>query len=123
MELIWYPKCSTCQKAKKHLERKKFSFSLRHIVEQTPTQEEIKQWIEMYNQGIKPFFNTSGQVYRQLGLKDKMKTMTIDEASQLLSSNGMLIKRPLLIYEDNIVIGYKEEIYENETPLSSRQVK
>ena len=114
MELIWYPKCSTCQKAKKHLERKKFSFSLRHIAEQTPTKEEIKQWIEMYNQGIKPFFNTSGQVYRQLGLKDKMKTMTIDEASQLLSSNGMLIKRPLLIYEDNIVIGYKEEIYEND---------
>lgn len=113
MELIWYPKCLTCQKAKKHLERKELTFSLRHIVEQTPTKEEIKKWIEMYDQGIKPFFNTSGQVYRQLGLKDKMKTMTIDEAVELLSSSGMLIKRPLLIDNDKIIIGYKEEIYEN----------
>lgn len=112
MELIWYPKCSTCQKAYKHLKEKNIEVTLRHIVEQTPAQQELKQWIEIYNQGIKPFFNTSGMVYRELGLKDKIKDMTIEEASEILSSNGMLIKRPLLILDNQIIIGYKKEIYD-----------
>jgi arsenate reductase len=112
MELIWYPRCSTCIKAKKHLEEKGYTPSLRHIVEETPTKEELKQWIKMYNQGIKPFFNTSGIVYREMKLKDKMNEMDIDEACELLSSQGMLIKRPLLILDHQIIIGYKKDIYE-----------
>ncbi|MCI9093702.1 MAG: arsenate reductase family protein [Coprobacillus sp.] len=112
MEFIWYPRCSTCIKANKHLLEKHLTFTTRHIVEQTPSLEELKNWIQIYNQGIKPFFNTSGQVYRQLGLKDKINDMSIDEAVKLLASNGMLIKRPLLILDDHIIIGYKKEIYE-----------
>lgn len=112
MELIWYPKCSTCIKAYKHLKEKKLNFTTRHIVEETPSQDELKAWIKMYNQGIKPFFNTSGQVYRQLGLKEKIKDMSVDEAVELLASNGMLIKRPLLILDHEIIIGYKKEVYE-----------
>lgn len=111
MELIWYPKCSTCQKAYHHLKEKNLSFTTRHIVEEVPTKEEIHKWIEIYQQGIKPFFNTSGQVYRQLGLKEKINDMTIDEACELLSSHGMLIKRPLLVLEDQIIIGYNKEAY------------
>jgi len=113
MEFIWYPKCSTCQKAYKHLKEKNIDVTLRHIVEETPTQEELKQWIELYNQGIKPFFNTSGIIYRELGIKDKIKDMSIDEAVELLSSNGMLIKRPLLISDNQVIIGYKKDIYES----------
>lgn len=112
MEFIWYPKCSTCIKANKHLKEKGLSFTIRHIVEETPSQDELKTWIDMYGQGIKPFFNTSGQVYRQLGLKDKIKDMSINEAIELLASNGMLIKRPILILDDQVIIGYKKEIYE-----------
>ena len=112
MELIWYPKCSTCQKAYKHLMNKGLTIETRHIVESTPSQDELKKWIEMYNQGIKPFFNTSGQVYRHMGLNDQVKDMSIDEAVQLLASNGMLIKRPLLILDNQIIIGYKKEIYD-----------
>lgn len=112
MEFIWYPKCSTCMKAKKHLLDKGFTLKIRHIVDEVPTQDELKRWIQMYDQGIKPFFNTSGQAYRQLGLKDKISEMSINEAAKLLSSNGMLIKRPLLILENEIIIGYKKEIYE-----------
>lgn len=112
MELIWYPKCSTCMKANKHLKEKELTFTTRHIVEETPSKEELKKWIEIYGQGIKPFFNTSGQVYRQLGLKDRIKDMSVDEAVTLLASNGMLIKRPLLILDDKVIIGYKKEIYE-----------
>ena len=113
MELIYYPKCSTCQKALKHLESKNIEFSKRHIVEQTPTQDELMKWIKQYNQGIKPFFNTSGLVYRELSLKDKINDMSIEEAAKLLSTNGMLIKRPLLILENQIIIGYKKEAYDN----------
>ena len=108
MELIWYPKCSTCQKAYKHLLEKNIDVTTRHIVEDTPSKEEIKHYITLYNQGIKPFFNISGMVYRQMNLKDKIDSLSIDEAAALLSSNGMLIKRPLLINQDKIMIGYKK---------------
>ena len=79
MELIYYPKCSTCMKALKHLESKNLSFKKRHIVEQTPTAQEFQQWIEQYGQGIKPFFNTSGQVYRAMNLKDKINDLGISQ--------------------------------------------
>lgn len=112
MLFIYYPKCGTCQKALKHLKQKKLSLELRHIVENTPSKQELIQWIEDYHQGIKPFFNTSGKLYRELNIKERIKTMTIDEAAELLSQNGMLIKRPLLINDHQIIIGYKKEIYE-----------
>lgn len=112
MEFIGYPKCSTCQKALKHLKEKGFHINMRHIVEDVPSYDELKSWIETYNQGIKPFFNTSGMVYRELGLKDKIKDMSVEEACQLLSSQGMLIKRPLLIMDDQIIIGYKKDLYD-----------
>lgn len=112
MEFIYYPKCSTCQKALKHLQSKELSLTTRHIVEQTPTKEELLKWIQDYGQGIKPFFNTSGLVYRELKIKDQIQDMSVKQAAKLLSDNGMLIKRPLLICEDKIIIGYKKEIYE-----------
>lgn len=112
MLFIYYPKCSTCLKALKHLKQKEISLELRDIVNQTPSKEDLKQWIEMYGKGIKPFLNTSGRIYRELGLKDKINDMTIDEVCELLSSQGMLIKRPLLINDHQIIIGYKEEVYE-----------
>lgn len=111
MQFIYYPKCSTCIKAMKHIRNKYSDIVLRDIVNETPSKDELIEWINIYNQGIKPFFNTSGLVYRELNIKDKIHTMSIEEAADLLSSNGMLIKRPLLIDENMIVIGYKEEVY------------
>lgn len=112
IQFIYYPKCSTCIKAMKHLKEKELTFHLRDIVLETPTKEELKQWIETKNEGFKPFFNTAGQVYKTLGLKDKINDLSLDEAVDLLSSHGMLIKRPLLILENQIIIGYKKEVYE-----------
>jgi transcriptional regulator, Spx/MgsR family len=113
MQLIYYPKCSTCQKAIKHLKNKGKNVELRNIVEQTPTQKEMLTFIQTYNKGIKPFFNTSGKMYRELSLKDKVSAMSEEEAALLLSQNGMLIKRPILLIEDQIIIGYNKEVYEN----------
>ena len=112
MLFYWYPKCSTCIKAYKHLKELNVEFDVRHIVEQTPSKEELKRYIELYNQGIKPFFNTSGKVYKDMNLKDKVGNMSVDEAALLLSSNGMLIKRPLLVDENKIIVGYKKESYD-----------
>ena len=112
MEFINYPKCSTCLKALKQLQAKEYQIVKRDIVKETPTKQELYKWILDYGQGIKPFFNTSGMVYRELALKDRLPDMSIEEAVELLSSNGMLIKRPLLIMENQIIIGYKKEIYE-----------
>ncbi len=109
MQLIYYPKCNTCQKALRQLKRQGFDVELRDIVLDTPTQDELKEWMKQY--GIKPFFNTSGKLYREMKLKDKINNLTIDEAAKLLASNGMLIKRPLLIMNDQIIIGYQKEIY------------
>lgn len=111
-QLIYYPRCSTCIKALKHLERLGYSFEKRDIVNETPTKDELLMWIRKYNKGIKPFFNTSGQVYRQMNLKEKINDMSDEEAAKLLASNGMLIKRPLFINENQIIIGYKKDFYE-----------
>lgn len=106
---IEYPKCSTCQKAKKWLENNNIEFIDRHIVEETPTVEELKQWISLSNKDIKSWFNTSGLKYKALNLKGKLPNMTDDEKVKLLSSDGMLIKRPLVICNDKILIGFKEQ--------------
>ena len=106
---IEYPKCSTCRKAKKWLLDNNIEFTDRNIVEDTPTREELKKWIEESKKDIKKFFNTSGLKYKELNLKEKLINMTDEEKIKLLSSDGMLIKRPLVITENKILTGFKEE--------------
>ena len=107
--LVEYPKCSTCQKAKKWLENKNIVFEDRHIVENTPTFEELENWIKKSGLEIKKFFNTSGLVYKNMKLKEKLDAMSDEEKIKLLASNGMLIKRPLLVEENFVLVGFREE--------------
>ena len=106
---IEYPKCTTCRKAKKWLEENNIEFIDRNIVEETPTVQELENWIKTSGQEIKRWFNTSGLKYKELNLKDKLVTMSDKEKIELLASDGMLIKRPLLISDKGIFIGFKEE--------------
>ena len=108
MLFIEYPKCSTCKKAKKHLEELGVSFEDRHIVEENPTKEELTEWISVSGYPVKKFFNTSGMKYRERGLKDRLPQMTDEEKIELLATDGMLVKRPLLIDGDRILVGFKE---------------
>jgi len=106
---IEYPKCSTCKKAKKWLEENNIPFEDRNIIEETPTVQELTDWIQKSGQELKKWFNTSGLKYKELNLKDKLTSMNDQEKIELLASNGMLIKRPLLISSNGIMIGFKEE--------------
>ena len=106
---IWYPKCTTCQKAKKYLENNNISFEERHIVEETPSKKELERWIKQSGLEIKKFFNTSGLKYKELNLKEKLPNMTEQEKIELLSSNGMLIKRPLFVSDKSVLLGFKEK--------------
>ncbi len=106
---IHYPKCSTCQKAKKWLETQGVAFEARHIVEENPTVEELSKWIAASGQPVKKFFNTSGMKYKELGLKDKLPSMTDEEQIALLATDGMLVKRPLVIGEEVVLAGFKED--------------
>lgn len=108
MLFIEYPKCSTCKKAKKYLEEHGIEFEDRHIVEENPTKEELAEWIRVSGKPIKKFFNTSGMKYRELGLKDKLPEMSEEEQIELLASDGMLVKRPLLIDGEMVLAGFKE---------------
>lgn len=110
---IEYPKCSTCQKAKKWLQENNIEFEDRHILEQTPTAQELEKWIKQSNKEIKSWFNTSGLKYRELKLKEKLPTMSDEEKIKLLASDGMLIKRPILVTEDKILIGFKIDEWKN----------
>lgn len=105
---IEYPKCSTCRNAKKWLDENKVSYEDRHIVENTPSASQLTTWIKMSGLEIKRFFNTSGLKYRELGLKDKLPTISDSEKINLLATDGMLIKRPLVIGEDFVLVGFKE---------------
>lgn len=109
MLFIEYPKCSTCRRAKKYLEDKGIEFQDRHIVEENPTEEELTEWIRMSGLPVKKFFNTSGMKYKELGLKDRLPGMSEEEQIRLLASDGMLVKRPLLIDGDRILVGFKEK--------------
>ncbi|MDY3767719.1 MAG: arsenate reductase family protein [Lachnospiraceae bacterium] len=115
--LIEYPKCSTCQKAKKWLTDHQVEFEDRHIVEQNPTAEELKVWIERSGLPIQKFFNTSGMKYKELGLKEKRKTMSEEEQIALLATDGMLVKRPLLVGENFVVSGFKEKEWSDKLGL------
>ena len=105
---IEYPKCSTCQKAKRWLEANGVEFDDRHIVEQNPTATELAAWQARSGLPLKRFFNTSGQLYRQLGLTARLPEMSEAEQLDLLASNGMLVKRPLVVGDDFVLVGFKE---------------
>lgn len=109
---IEYPKCSTCQKAKKWLDENKIEYVDRNIVTETPTKDELKKWITKSGLDVRKFFNTSGMKYRELNLKEKLKTMSDEEKIKLLASDGMLIKRPLFITDNLILVGFKQSEWE-----------
>ena len=113
MMLFEYPRCSTCQKAKKYLESKNFNFGVRNIVIDKLNINELDRLIQKSGKDINKFFNTSGLKYRELKLKDKIKTMSYEEKLQILSSDGMLVKRPLLELDDIVLIGFKENEWQN----------
>lgn len=106
---IEYPKCTTCQKAKKWLDEKGIEYSDRHIKEDNPTYDELKKWHEMSGLPLKKFFNTSGLLYKSMNLKDKIPEMSEDEQLKLLASDGMLVKRPLIVGDDYALTGFKAE--------------
>ena len=108
MLVLVYRKCSTCMKALKWLEENKVDFEERPIVEQNPTYEELKEWYQRSGLPLKKFFNTSGLVYKELQLKDKLPQMTEEEQLQLLATNGKLVKRPLVVSDDFVLVGFKE---------------
>ena len=106
-----YPKCSTCKRAEKFLKENKVEFVNRNIVEENPSAEELALWMEKSGLEPRKFFNTSGVLYREMNLKDKVKTMSKEEMIEILSTNGMLVKRPLLVMDDKVLVGFKEENY------------
>lgn len=106
---IGYPKCSTCKKASNWLDSNHIEYDARHIVTENPSQQELKGWIEKSGFDIKKFFNSSGLKYKELNLKDKLETMTDDEKIELLSTDGMLVKRPLVIGAEFVLLGFREE--------------
>ena len=108
IKFICYPKCTTCQKAKKWLDDNKIEYELRDIKEDNPSLEELAAWYKMSGLHLKKFFNTSGLLYKSMELKDKLSTMSEEEQLKLLATNGMLVKRPLVIGEDFVLIGFKE---------------
>lgn len=112
MLFICYPKCSTCKKAEKWLSDNGISFEKRDIKLENPTLDELKSWYEKSSLPLKRFFNTSGMLYRELGLKDKLKEMSDEEMLTLLSGDGMLVKRPLLIDGDTVLTGFREKEWE-----------
>lgn len=106
---VCYPKCTTCQKAQKWLENRGVAFTQRHIKEENPTAEELRAWWERSGLPLKRFFNTSGLQYKALGLKDKLPSMTEEEQLALLAGDGMLVKRPILVGEDLVLVGFREK--------------
>lgn len=108
MLFLQYPKCSTCQKAKKWLDEHHIEYTDRHIVEENPSYEELKEWYKKSGLPLKKFFNTSGLMYKDMQLKEKLPLMSEDEQLQLLSTHGMLVKRPLIIADEYVLVGFKE---------------
>ena len=106
--VLEYPKCSTCKKALKWLEENEIPFTKRHIVEENPSEQELTEWYHKSGLPLKKFFNTSGQSYRALGLKDRLDTMDRAEQLALLAEDGMLVKRPILVMDGKVLVGFKE---------------
>lgn len=112
LTFYWYPKCGTCRKAKKWLDEHKLTYVEIHIAENPPSRTDLEKLYQKSGLDIKKFFNTSGMKYRELGLKDKVKTMSTDELLDLLATDGMLIKRPILSDGQRVTVGFNEENYE-----------
>lgn len=112
MIFLCYPKCSTCQKAQKWLDANGIQYEIRHIKDDRPTEVELREWHKISGLPLKKFFNTSGLLYKEQGLKDKLPAMTEDEMVALLATNGMLVKRPMLIGDDFVLVGFKETEWE-----------
>ena len=112
MKFICYPKCTTCQKAKKWLDDKGVSYELRDIKENNPSETELREWYKNSGLPLKKFFNTSGLLYKSLELKNKLPDMTDDEQIKLLATDGMLVKRPILVDGKKVLVGFKEKEYE-----------
>lgn len=108
MLFIHYPKCTTCQKAKKWLDENNIDYTERHIVENNPSYDELKQWYEKSGLELKKFFNTSGLLYKEMQLKNKLPEMSEEEQLLLLSTNGMLVKRPIVVCDDTVLVGFRE---------------
>ena len=108
IKFICYPKCTTCQKAKKWLDDNKIEYELRDIKENNPSLEELSSWYKMSGLPLKKFFNTSGLLYKSMELKDKLPTMSDEEQVKLLATDGMLVKRPLVVGEGFVLVGFKE---------------
>ena len=108
MLFVYYPRCSTCQKAKKWLDENNLKYTERHIVEDNPSYEDLKDWYSISGLPLKKFFNTSGLLYKDMKLKDKLPAMSEDEQLKLLASNGMLVKRPVVVDGDIVLLGFKE---------------
>ena len=108
MLFIEYPKCTTCQKAKKWLDTHNITYADRHIIEDNPSYDELKKWYEESGLSLKRFFNTNGMLYKEMQLKDKLPAMSEDEQLKLLATNGMLVKRPLVVNGDMVLTGFKE---------------
>ncbi|MDX8044718.1 arsenate reductase family protein [Gracilibacillus sp. S3-1-1] len=113
VQFYWYPKCGTCRNAKKWLDENEVEYEAIHIVDNPPTKGELKKIIDKSDLPYKKFFNTSGKKYRELGLKDKLKDASEDEMLDYLASDGMLMKRPLTVGEDQVTVGFKEQDFEN----------
>lgn len=118
MLFLEYPKCSTCQKAKKWLDDQNLEYTDRHIVEDNPDYDELKEWYEKSGLPLKRFFNTSGMLYREMQLKDKLETMSEEEQLRLLATNGMLVKRPLIVDGDTVLTGFREAEWEEKLQKS-----
>ena len=113
MKFICYPKCTTCQKAKKWLDEQNIEYTERHIKDDNPTYEELKEWYEKSGLPLKKFFNTSGLLYKSMELKSKLPEMSEEEQLQLLATDGMLVKRPLVVAGDRVLVGFKESEWSN----------
>ncbi len=111
MIFVCYPKCTTCQKAKKWLEENGFSFELRDIKKDNPSYEELKIWHAKSGLALSKFFNTSGLVYRSMNLKEKLPTMSDEEKLKLLAGDGMLVKRPILVTDETVLVGFRENAW------------
>ena len=112
MLFIEYPRCTTCKKAKKWLDEHHIEYMDRHIADENPSYEELTRWYKQSGLPLKRFFNTSGMMYKEMGLKDKLADMSEEEQLRLLASDGMLVKRPLIVMDDSVLVGFKEADYQ-----------
>ena len=120
LEFICYPKCTTCQKAKKWLDDNKTEYKLRDIKDDNPSFEELTAWYKMSGLPLKKFFNTSGLLYKSMELKTKLSTLSDEEQLKLLATDGMLVKRPLVIGKDFVLVGFKESEWNNKKEMMSK---